>query len=179
MSSWPSTRPPCAWSSGSPDLVRVEMEVGSLVAVLLLAECYQRAGRGQEAIGLMQELVEADPTPALVLSLCDLYREAGEWDEVVALGAGVQNTDDVTLQVRLMQAEALVEQGMPDAALVAFRECLRSKKRDPELLKAARYGRGRLLVKLGKRSQGLKDLAQIYAEDQTYLDVAELAKGEA
>jgi len=40
-----------------------------------------------------------------------------------------RNTD-VTLEVRLLQADALRAQDMPDAALEAYRDALRSKKRD-------------------------------------------------
>jgi tetratricopeptide (TPR) repeat protein len=52
------------------EYVRVEVPFGSLVAVLTLAELYQANGRHDEAIGLLQQLVELDPDPALVLSLC-------------------------------------------------------------------------------------------------------------
>ena len=36
------------------------------------------------------------------------------------------------------QAQAVQEQGMNEAALEAYKDALRSTKRDPELLKAAR-----------------------------------------
>jgi hypothetical protein len=36
-----------------------------------------------------------------------------------------------------------------DAAVEAYRDCLRSKKRDPELLKAARDGRGVVYPRTG------------------------------
>jgi Tfp pilus assembly protein PilF len=61
-----------------------------------------------------------------------------------------------------------------DAALEACRDCLRSKKRDPTLLKAARYGRGRLYLQTGKKAQGKKDLGAVYADDPKYEDVAGL-----
>ncbi len=154
--------------------VRVEVPFGSLAAALTLAECYQRGGRHDEAIGLLQQLVELDPDPALVLSLCDLYAETDAWDEIVELAAGTRNEDDVSLQVRLFQAEALERQGMNEAAVEAYKDALRSTKRDAELLKAARYGRGRLYLQLGKKSQGRKDLERVYADDPKYRDVAAL-----
>lgn len=126
------------------EYVRVEVPFGSLVAVLTLAELYQANGRHDEAIGLLQQLVELDPDPALVLSLCDLYAETGAWAEIIDVAAGTRNDDDISLQVRLFQAEALERQGMNDAALEAYKDALRSTKRDGELIKAARYGRGRL-----------------------------------
>jgi tetratricopeptide (TPR) repeat protein len=154
--------------------VRVEVPFGSLAAALTLAECYQRGGRHDEAIGLLQQLVELDPDPALVLSLCDLYAETDAWDEIVELAAGTRNEDDISLQVRLFQAEALERKGMNEAAVEAYKDALRSTKRDAELLKAARYGRGRLYLQLGKKSQGRKDLERVYADDPKYRDVAAL-----
>jgi tetratricopeptide (TPR) repeat protein len=156
------------------EYVRVQVPLGSLVAVLTLAELYQANGRHDEAIGLLQQLVELDPDPALVLSPCDLYAETGAWAEIIDVAAGTRNDDDISLQVRLFQAEALERQGMNDAALEAYKDALRSTKRDGELIKAARYGRGRLYLQLGKKAQGRKDLERVYAADPHYRDVADL-----
>lgn len=65
---------------------------------------------------------------------------------------------------------------MQDPALEVYREALRSKKRSPELLKEARYGRGRVLLGMGKRAQGRKDLSAVYAEDPDYRDVGDLLR---
>jgi Tfp pilus assembly protein PilF len=81
-----------------------------------------------------------------------------------------------SLQVRLFQAQALERQGMREAAVEAYKDALRSTKRDGELLKAARYSRGLLYMQLGKRSQGRKDLERVYADDPQYRDVAELLR---
>lgn len=50
------------------DDVKVEVPFGSLAAALTLAEIYQGTGRLDEAIGLIQQLVEADPHPFLLLT---------------------------------------------------------------------------------------------------------------
>jgi tetratricopeptide (TPR) repeat protein len=110
------------------EYVRVEVPFGSLVAVLTLAELDQANGRHDEAIGLLQQLVELDPASALVLSLCDLYAETGAWAEIIDVAAGTRNDDDISLQVRLFQAEALERQGMNDAALEAYKNAPRSTK---------------------------------------------------
>jgi tetratricopeptide (TPR) repeat protein len=162
---------------GITERVRAQVEMGSLSAALILAECYERVERKDEAIGLLQRLLEVEPDPALTLSLCELYADAGEWDEIVEVAAGVKNEDDLTLEVCLFQAQALIEQGMSEAALEVFRDALRARDRDAQLLKAARYGRGRLLLTLGKAAQGRKDLARVYADDPKYLDVTELLGG--
>jgi lipoprotein NlpI len=63
---------------------------------------------------------------------------------------------------------------MEEAAVEAHRDCLRSKKRDPQLLKWARYDRGQLYMRLGKTTQARKDLGAVYADDPNYRDVARL-----
>jgi tetratricopeptide (TPR) repeat protein len=156
--------------------VTVEVEWGSLAAALALVECYQEQGRVEEAIGVLQQLADADENPAILLSLCDLYAQTGAWDEIVNAAAGTSNADDLTLEIRLLHARALHEQGLDDAALAVYKDALRSKKRNPELLKEARYERGKLLLARGKTAQARKDLQTVYAEDPSYRDVATLVQ---
>jgi tetratricopeptide (TPR) repeat protein len=89
-------------------------------------------------------------------------------------GRRTKNTDGVSLQIRLFQARALEHQGMNDAAMEVYKDALRSAKRDAELLKAARYARGRLYLQMGKKAQGRKDLERVYADDPRFEDGAEL-----
>ena len=63
---------------------------------------------------------------------------------------------------------------MDDSALEVYGDALRSKKRNEELLNRARYGRGKLYIKMGKKAQGKKDLGRLYADDPGYADVASL-----
>jgi tetratricopeptide (TPR) repeat protein len=156
--------------------VRVEVEWSSLAGALALVECYQEQGRTEEAIGVLQQLADTDENPAILLSLCDLYAQTGAWDELVDAAAGTSNEDDVTLEIRLLQARALHEQGMDEAAIDAYKDALRSKKRNLELLKEARYQRGKLLLARGKTAQATKDLQTVYAEDPGYRDVATLVQ---
>jgi tetratricopeptide (TPR) repeat protein len=154
----------------------VEVEWGSLAAALALVECYQEQGRIEESIGVLQQLADTDENPAILLSLCDLYAQTGAWDEIVDVAAGTSNDDDVTLEIRLLQARALREQGLDEAALDAYKDALRSKKRNPELLKEARYERGALLLGRGKKAQAMKDLQAVYAQDPRYRDVAAIVR---
>jgi tetratricopeptide (TPR) repeat protein len=156
--------------------IGVDVPFGSLAAALTLAEVYQRNGRSDEAIGLLQQLVEIEAHPFLVLSLCDLYAEASAWDEIVDVAGGVKNEDNVSCQVRVYVAQAFEQQGMDDAALEAYKDALRSKKRDSDVLKAARYGRAELYERKGKASQARKEFEKLYAEDPGYRDVAEILK---
>jgi tetratricopeptide (TPR) repeat protein len=156
--------------------VKVAVEWSSLAAALTLVECYQAQGRTEEAIGILQQLADTEPSPELILSLCDVYAQTEAWDEIVEAAAGIANEDDVTLEVRLLQARALRKQGLDEAALAVYKDALRSNKRDPELLKDARYERGKLLLERGKWAQAMKDLQTVYAEDPHYKDVAALVR---
>lgn len=153
--------------------VAVQVPFGSACAALVLAEVYQRNGRLEEAIGVVQQLVDVHPHPYLVLSLCDLLAAAGAYDELVLVAAGVSNQDDVSCQIRILQADALAKQGMRDAALEAYKDALRSKKREPGLLKDARYARALLHLDSGKKALARKELEKLYAEDPRYRDVAD------
>ena len=140
---------------------------GSLSAALALVECYQHTGRHEEAVGVLQQLFALDPDPALRLSLCELYAEAEDWDEVVALAAGVPNDDDLTLQTLLYLGRAHTEREESEDALAVYTEALSSKRRYDELLKEARYERGRTHLR-----RGLKDFKEIHEVDPGYRDVA-------
>jgi len=124
----------------------------------------------------MQKIHDEYPEPTTLLFLCTQYRAAEEWDEIVHATAGMTNDDDLTLQICLWQAEAMEKQDMPDAALEVYREALKSKKRDVELLKEARYGRANLCVGMGKRAMAKRDLGRLYTEDPDYENVGALLR---
>jgi hypothetical protein len=161
------------------DHVTALLPFGSLTSALVLAECYRRTGRSGEAVGLLVQLVDVGGEPLSVLSLCTLLAEAEAWDEIVNVAAGTRNEDDASLEVMIHQARALEAQGIDDAALVVYTEALRIPKRHPQLLKQARYGRGKLLLRIGKKEQGRRDLAHVYADDPRYRDVAEVLEAVA
>jgi tetratricopeptide (TPR) repeat protein len=151
--------------------VKVEVEFGSMAAALVLVEIYQQVDRTQEAIGIVQQLVEIDRRPAIILSLAELLAETDASDEVVDLLAGTRNEDDLSLNLCLLQAEALANQGLPDAALEVYKEALRARKRDVVLLTEARYGRAMIYKAMGKGAQAKKDLGRVYADDPKFRDV--------
>lgn len=163
-------------SVGVTERVQAEVVWGSLAAALALVECYQELGRLEEAIGVLQQLAYVEADPAIVLSLCDLYAKTGAWDEIVDLAAGIRNDNDITLEIKLLHARALREQGLPDAAFEVYKECLRSRKRSSDLLKEARYERAMLLLERGKEAQANKDLQAVYAEDPNYRHVRNMIR---
>ena len=107
------------------------------------------------------------------MSLCELLSLQCEWQEVIELGAGTTNTDDIDLQTLIYYGSALSNVGRDDSALVVYREALKTTKRDHELLWWARYRRAAAYLRLGRKASARTDLARIYAENPTYADVAQ------
>ncbi len=156
--------------------VIIHADFDSLAAVLLLAESYQYVGRVEEAIGLLQQVVDLHRDIALVLSLCELYYITSAWQDLIDLAAGTQNTDDVTLQILVYEARAMWEIGHKDAAIEVYKAALRARKRDPRLLREARYCRGALYYELGKKALAKADFVKVYAEDPSYEQVEDWLK---
>lgn len=153
--------------------VTVELEPTSITACLILAEIYQTQERIEPAIGLLENLVDLAPEiPCIVLSLSELYAQAEMWEELATVPAKFNNTDDLSAEVLRYKARAFRHKGMHQGALELLKEALKSKKRDAEILKAARYERALVYQEMGKNSQAKKDLERLYAEDPTYEDVA-------
>jgi tetratricopeptide (TPR) repeat protein len=154
--------------------VRALIPAGSMAAALALVECYQRIGRPEEAVGVLQQLVRIDDHRALVLSLCELLVDAKEWEEVVELTAGIANEDDVTLQMLLYRARALSELDDHATALGLYEDAVASRRRSEELLKEARYWRARENLGHGDAGLGRAELAELLAADPGFRDVASL-----
>ena len=154
------------------EMIQVPVEIGSVAASIMLSFCYRDTGRLDEAIGVMRQLHDHQPSPATMVILANLYARGDEWDEIVELTAGVSNQDDITLLLCLQQAQALSEQGMPDAALEVYRDALSKRSRSKDLLARARYGRAKLYLDTGKRGLAKRDLGRLYADDPGYRDVA-------
>ncbi|MGH2528914.1 MAG: tetratricopeptide repeat protein [Actinomycetota bacterium] len=163
-----------AMGIGVTPTVSVTVPMSNLAVALMLAEAYQSTDQRQKAVELLESLgTEAPAELVFALSLADLYFEAAQWDDVVRVTEGIQtNEDDVTLSILTFRAYALNELGMTEAALALTKEALRTKKRNPDLLRFARYVRGRAYEKAGKASMARKEYEKIYAEDANYSDVA-------
>ena len=154
--------------------VRALIPAGSMAGALALVECYQRIGRPEEAVGILQQLILIDDHRALVVSLCELLMEAKEWEEVVELTDGTTNEGDVTLQLLLDRARALSALDDHEAALALFDDAVSSKRRSDGLLVEARYWRAREHALHGDAALGRAELERLYEEDPEYRDVASL-----
>jgi tetratricopeptide (TPR) repeat protein len=143
--------------------------------VYLLVAAYAARGRTKEAAGVVQKLIsdhDGNIAPFPLIILCELYQKLGDWDEIIHLVAHfeITNTDDAGLVLRTYQAMAMANQSLDDAALEVLKDCLRSTKRNPGLLHAARYTRAQIYLKTGKKALAKRDFSRIYADDPDYLD---------
>ena len=155
-------------------ITMVEVPMTSAGVALLLAELYQRGGRVDSAIELVESLGALSNEAACALSLADLYSDQRRWDEVVRVTDGfTSNSDDITALALVCRALAFNELGLHGASLVSANEALRFKKRQAEILHAARYQRALTYEAMNKRSQSRRDLERIYAEAPGFADVAE------
>ena len=142
-------------------------------ATLVLAEAYQQTDRLDEAIGLVQQLHDANPDdPAIRLSLADLLLDDHDYDGVVEVTASARNEDDISLSLVYLRAAALWALGHQTAALDAFKDALaKTAKRDPGLLANVRYDRAQAFEQAGQKARAKADYERLYASDPAYRDV--------
>src|SRR5580704_1927033 len=168
---------PDGYASFDVPIQQLEAKGGAygLGPVFLLVSAYDQLRRTKQAAGVMQKLVTDEPTVpqwALIV-LCELYQALDDWDEIIHLVGQfhITNVDDGTLMLRNYQAIAMANSGLEDAALETFKDCLRSAKRDPGLLRMARYSRAQIYLNAGQKVQAKRDLSRLYSDDPGYRDV--------
>ena len=142
-------------------------------AALLLAEGYQQTARLEEAIGLVQQLHEADPSnEAIALSLADLLFDDHDFEGVVEVAGAARNNGDVGVALIYMRAAALTGLGYSTASLDAFKEALaKTANRDADLLATVRYDRAMAFEHAGQKAKARADYERLYAADPSYRDV--------
>ncbi|HEX2088447.1 MAG TPA: tetratricopeptide repeat protein [Actinomycetota bacterium] len=156
----------------TPNVV-AQVPHGNLAAGLLLAELYQRSGRADEAAELLETLGAVAPHPLFALSLADLYTELEQRDPVLRVTDDyVTNTDDATAQLLVYRGRAFREKGMYVTALETLKEALKSRKRNADILKQARYERGLLYEAMGSEAKARTEFERLYAADPYFADVA-------
>jgi tetratricopeptide (TPR) repeat protein len=107
------------------DFMSAQLPFDLVGASLLLAEGYQETGRLEQAIGIVQQLNEANPGDSTIrLSLVDLLFDDRDYEGIVELTTDVRNEDDLSLSLVYMRAAALSALGHQTAALDSFKEAL-------------------------------------------------------
>jgi tetratricopeptide (TPR) repeat protein len=147
-----------------------ELRVDRAAVGLALGELLQEAGDLPGAIAVVEQL---EPTTFAALSLAELYSQSGRHADVVSLTDGVTNEDDASALLCVFRGVAFREQGFYDAARAAFKEALKTKRRDAVVRHRALWERARTYVAEGKRAMARKDLERILAEDSDYAGLAE------
>jgi tetratricopeptide (TPR) repeat protein len=176
---------------GSPWQVEIDITPGvaaavpvtGLAATLLLVEIYQAQGRLAEAIGLLEEVEELAGSPALTLSLCELYAASDFWDGVIERGQQIEARDDVTLAIVIFYGRAMQAKGLHEAAVAVFSDALRRKRRpkdeaSADLWREAKYWRAISYQATGKARQANKEWQQLFAQEPGFRDVAGRVRGE-
>lgn len=156
------------------DKVIVQVEFDNLGATLLLAELYQQSGRKDEAIGVLQQLSESfGNNTALILSLCELYDQQGDYESIIDTVPDFDPEDDVTLACLIYKGKALLDQRLFTVAQETLGKALkRTSNKNPELLKEARYYRGLAYEAAGQKSRAKAEFERVYAQDRDFKDVA-------
>jgi tetratricopeptide (TPR) repeat protein len=154
------------------DMITAVAPFDSTGACLALAERYQEAGRLEEAIGLIQQLYEANPSnPEIALSLADLLLADKDYEGVLEVVKGATNDSDLGAAMLHIRGTALLSLGMENAAIDSYKDALAKPSRDKELLKAIRYDRGVAYAAVGQAGRARQDFEKVYAQDPAYLDV--------
>lgn len=154
------------------DRVVVGIGFNSVGAALILAELYQELGRRSEAIGVVQRLHKMAPDDqAIRLSLADLLYDDNDFEGLIELTQGVENSDDITLAMLHLKAKALANEKLLAPAAEILTACLRrTAGRDPELLKEIRYNRAEAYELRGEARKAKADWSKLVADDPLYRD---------
>lgn len=137
---------------------------------LMLGELYQREGRLEQAIAVVEQL---EPTVLVALSLAELLDQQGRSAEVIELTQGVPNTDDATSLLWVFRGNAFRDQGNHAAARECYARVTRSRSRSAPVRHRALLERAWCHAAEGRRAQARRDLARIQAEDPTFDGLAE------
>ncbi len=129
---------------------------------LLFAETLQSQGYLREAIEVVEDLY---PTQMTALSLAELYVAAKNWDEVISITNGLTNEDDATCLLIVYRGISFREKGFNEAAREAFKEALKSKKRNMTIRHRGHAERALTYMAEGKQSFALKEVEKIMAEN--------------
>ncbi len=152
--------------------VTASLAFNSVGAALILAELYQEERRLSDAIGLVQKLHAEFPNDrAITLSLADLLYDDDDFEGIVEVSQGIENTDTFSLAILHLKAKALANQGLVAPAVEVLSACLRrTANRDPDLLKEIRYNRAEAYELLGDKRHARADWTKLVAIDPFYRD---------
>lgn len=145
--------------------MQVTLPISRDAVGLALAETEQVLGNIEAAIEVVESM---DPSAIAAVSLCELYIEAGRYDDVIDVTNGITNDDDPTALLVTFRGIAFRERELLSASLESFKEALKSSKREPAIRHRALVERAGTYLLSGKKAQARKDLEKVLAEDSNY-----------
>jgi DNA-binding XRE family transcriptional regulator len=150
--------------------VTLELPVDKTAAALLAAELYQQRNDLAKAVAILEPL--AHTSPAVTLSLAELYNDMQRWDDIVRVTDESRGADDVGAQALVLRAHAFAARDEHDAALASLKEALRAQaRRSVKLVLAARYERGLVYQAIGEDKKARAEFAAVVALDEDFADV--------
>jgi len=163
------------------DQVNATLRFDMRAAYLLLAEVYQQQGTLEDAVSTMRHAIGAGyRDPIVVLSLAELYNELEMDDELIAIGQGTENIDNVSVAIMFYLGQAMMRKGYYDAAVTVLKAALtRRKDRDEGLLLETRYVLAQVYEASGKKAMARKQYEQVYAKDAGFRDVRQKLESDA
>ena len=159
----------------------VELPPNALTAYLAHAEALQQVQKITEACNILLALYkENSQNDLVIIALAELVLESSptnvQWmNAIVNITKNINNETSVHTVMLMYKAEAFNNLGMYDAAITTLTSALRKKAGRPlDLLLELQYQRGALYAKTGKKTQAVKDLNEVFAQDPNYADVRQL-----
>jgi len=147
---------------GIAEGVTAQMNLNRDAIGLFFAETLQNQGDLTTAIEVVEDLY---PTQTTALSLADLYVAEKRWEDVIEVTNGMGNVDDATCLLVIYRGIAFRETGYRDAAKEAFKEALKSKKRNMTIRHRGHAERALNYMADGKQAYALKEVEKIMAEN--------------
>lgn len=158
-----------------------DFEPNMLASYLAHVEVLQHLKRYSEACTLLLSLYKQLPQNLdVILSLADIVLEREpnntQWmNAIVNMTKNLKNDSYAHSVLLLYKAEAFDNLGMSEAAIITLSSVLKKKSGRPDMfLLEAQYQRGSLYLKVGKKSNAIRDLSAVYAVDPSYANVRQL-----
>jgi tetratricopeptide (TPR) repeat protein len=164
---------------GSLDItneLKMQITNDDLGLILVVAEIYQENNLHSAAISLLENSSYLDQ-PAVLLSLGELYYDAGKFEESIKTLQKLDNNDQVGTTSLLYQGLAFREIKQFAASAEVLKAALRRKKgRSQELLLEARYQLACTYELAGEFKKAKKEYEKILTEDFEFRDVKDKVK---
>ncbi len=158
------------------DELKVQITNDNLGLILLAAEIYQENDLHNDAIKLLED---SDYTndQAVILSLGELFYDAGKYEDSIRMLQQLENNDSVGTTALLYQGLAFREIQRFDASIEVLKSALKRKKgRSDDLLLEARYQLAYTYETAGDIKKAQKEYEKILTDRLDYKDVNERIK---